>query len=64
MTEPAELPGWSIPTLLIGGEHDRLFAPEVLRGRRAPPFQGRVSSAFRIVGHSPYFEAPDEFNRS
>ena len=62
MTEPAALAGWSIPTLLVGGEHDRLFAPEVLQDVAAV-IPGARFERIPHVGHSPYFEAPDEFNR-
>ena len=62
MTEPAALAGWSIPTLLVGGEHDRLFAPHVLE-EVAAAIPGARFEMIPRVGHSPYFEAPDEFNR-
>jgi pimeloyl-ACP methyl ester carboxylesterase len=62
MTDPERLRGWSIPTLLIGGSQDRLFAPPVLRAvARAIP--GAGFAEIPIAGHSPYFETPDEFNR-
>ena len=63
MTDPAALAGWSIPTLLIGGENDRLFAPSVLR-EVAAAIPGARFVEIPLVGHSPYFEAPDQFNRT
>jgi 3-oxoadipate enol-lactonase len=62
MTDPSALEGWTIPTLLIGGEHDRLFAPDVLR-EVAAAIPGARFEQIPTVGHSPYFEAPEEFNR-
>lgn len=62
MTEAAALAGWSIPTLLIGGEHDRLFAPTVLQDVAAA-IPGARFVQLPYAGHSPYFETPDEFNR-
>lgn len=62
MTEPAALAGWSIPTLMIGGEHDRLFAPEVLQDVAAV-IPGARFERLPYAGHSPYFETPDAFNR-
>lgn len=61
MTDPARLAGWSIPTLLVGGAHDRLFAPDVLR-EVAEAIPGARFREIPYVGHSPYFEAPEEFN--
>jgi pimeloyl-ACP methyl ester carboxylesterase len=62
MTEPAALAAWSIPTLLVGGEHDRLFAPDVLQDVAAA-IPGARFERVPYAGHSPYFETPDEFNR-
>jgi pimeloyl-ACP methyl ester carboxylesterase len=62
MTDPGELAGWNIPTLMIAGERDRLFAPDVLED-----VVGHIPGARFVqvptVGHSPYFEAPADFNR-
>ena len=63
MTEPGALADWSIPTLLIGGEHDRLFAPAALE-EVAAAIPGARFVRIPRVGHSPYFEAPDAFNRA
>jgi pimeloyl-ACP methyl ester carboxylesterase len=60
--DPAGLAGWKIPTLLVGGEHDRLFAPDVLTDVAAA-IPGARFERIPVVGHSPYFEAPEEFNR-
>jgi pimeloyl-ACP methyl ester carboxylesterase len=62
MSEPAALAGWSIPTLLVVGEHDRLFAPAVLEDVAAA-IPGARFERLPYAGHSPYFETPDEFNR-
>lgn len=62
MVDPARLAGWSIPTLLLGGAHDQLFAPAVLR-EVAAAIPGAIFHEIPQVGHSPYFEAPEEFNR-
>jgi len=62
MTEPAALAGWSIPTLLVVGEHDRLFAPAVLE-EVAAAIPGAQFACLPYAGHSPYFETPDEFNQ-
>jgi 3-oxoadipate enol-lactonase len=61
MTDPARLTGWSIPTLLVGGTHDRLFAPAVLR-EVAEMIPGARFHEIPYAGHSPYFETPEEFN--
>lgn len=61
MTDPAELAGWAIPTLLIAGQHDRLFAPAVLR-EVADAIPGSRFAELPVAGHSPYFETPQAFN--
>jgi pimeloyl-ACP methyl ester carboxylesterase len=61
MTDPTRLAGWSIPTLLVGGAHDRLFAPAVLR-EVAAVIPGARFHEIPYAGHSPYFETPEEFN--
>lgn len=61
MTEPVQLAGWTIPTLLLGGAHDRLFAPEVLR-EVAAAIPGSQFVEIPVAGHSPYFETPEAFN--
>jgi pimeloyl-ACP methyl ester carboxylesterase len=62
MTEPAALAAWSIPTLLLCGENDRIFAPDILADVAAA-IPGARFTALPYAGHSPYFETPDEFNR-
>jgi pimeloyl-ACP methyl ester carboxylesterase len=62
MTEPEALGDWAIPTLLIAGDHDRLFAPDVLQDVAAA-IPGARFERIPSAGHSPYFEAPDQFNR-
>jgi len=59
---PSRLAGWSIPTLLVGGAADRLFAPAALR-EVAAALPGARFAELPTAGHSPYFEAPAEFNR-
>ena len=50
MTEPAALAEWSIPTVLVGGEHDRLFAPDILEDVAAaiPAHRGGLAVGERI----------------
>lgn len=56
-----QLAGYRVPTLVIAGEYDQLFAPEVLHDVAA-----RIPGAERIdfpgVGHSTYFESAERFN--
>ncbi|MDX2165686.1 MAG: alpha/beta fold hydrolase [Deltaproteobacteria bacterium] len=61
MTDPTRLADWTIPTLLVGGTHDRLFAPDVLREVAAAIPAARFRE-IPYAGHSPYFETPEEFN--
>ena len=61
MTAPTDLTDWSIPTLLLCGENDRLFAPEILADVAAA-IPGAQFKSLPYAGHSPYFETPDEFN--
>ncbi len=60
--DPSELANWSIPALIVGGEHDGLFPPDVLEDVAAA-IPGAEFAVIPTVGHSPYFEAPDQFNR-
>jgi len=60
--DPVQLASWSIPTLVVAGQHDRLFAPDVLE-EVAAVIPGARFALIPRAGHSPYFEAPDEFNR-
>jgi pimeloyl-ACP methyl ester carboxylesterase len=60
--EPERLKGYSIPTMMLGGENDRIFAPELLKDV-AQIIPGATFHIIPKSGHSPYFEAPDEFNQ-
>lgn len=58
---PDALSGYSIPTLMVAGAQDRIFPHAVLEEvSRAIP--GARLHTIPSAGHSPYFEAPDEFN--
>ncbi|HXZ84019.1 MAG TPA: alpha/beta fold hydrolase, partial [Myxococcota bacterium] len=60
--EQAELAGYAVPTLMISGEHDQLFPPDVLK-EAAALIPGCKLVSFPGAGHSPYFEAAPRFNR-
>jgi len=60
--EKAELAGYAVPTLMISGEHDQLFPPDVLK-EAAAEIPGCTLLSFPGAGHSPYFEAAPRFNR-
>jgi pimeloyl-ACP methyl ester carboxylesterase len=60
--EAAELAGFAVPTLMISGEHDQLFPPDVLK-EAAAQIPGCRLVSFASSGHSPYFEAAPRFNR-
>jgi pimeloyl-ACP methyl ester carboxylesterase len=60
--DPTELGGYSVPTLMIAGAHDQLFAPEALKDAAAQIPGCRVVD-FAGAGHSPYFEDAPRFNR-
>jgi pimeloyl-ACP methyl ester carboxylesterase len=62
MIDPADLASWTIPTLLVVGEQDQLFAPAVLQDV-ARVIPGARFQVIPTAGHSPYFEAPEAFNR-
>lgn len=59
--EPARLAGYAVPSLLLGGSGDLLFAPEVLQ-EVAATLPGARFHEIAGAGHSPYFEAPQAFN--
>jgi pimeloyl-ACP methyl ester carboxylesterase len=61
-TLPEALSGYAVPTLVLSGEEDLLFPPEVLR-EVAELIPGAEIRSFPGVGHSTYFEDPDRFNR-
>lgn len=58
---PSQLAGWSIPTLVLGGENDQLVPPRALRHVAAliPGAQLRLIAG---LGHSTYFEDAATFN--
>lgn len=60
---PEDLAGFAVPTLLLAGEEDQLFPPEVLEAvaRRIP---GAALRRFPGAGHSVYFEDAPAFNRA
>jgi pimeloyl-ACP methyl ester carboxylesterase len=59
--DPARLVGWRIPTLFCSGSEDQLFPPEAL-AEAAALLPGARLAHFPGVGHSTYFEAPQDFN--
>jgi len=59
--EPAELAGYAVPTLMVSGEHDQLFPPDVLK-EAAAQIPGCRLVSFPGAGHSPYFEDAARFN--
>jgi pimeloyl-ACP methyl ester carboxylesterase len=59
---PEALSGFSIPTLVLIGEHDLLFPPDLLR-HVVELIPGAQTCEFPSVGHSTYFEDPTTFNR-
>ncbi len=56
------LAGFAVPTLMLSGERDQLFPPEVLR-EVAGRIPGTAVVDFPGVGHSTYFEDAARFNR-
>jgi pimeloyl-ACP methyl ester carboxylesterase len=59
---PEQLAGYSVPTLMISGEHDQLFPPDALK-EAAALIPGCRLVSFPGAGHSPYFEDAPRFNR-
>ena len=59
---PADLASYSVPTLMVAGEHDQLFPPAALKEAAAQIPGCRVAD-FPGAGHSPYFEDAPRFNR-
>jgi 3-oxoadipate enol-lactonase len=59
--DPGELAGWSIPTLVIGGENDQIVPPHVLR-HVAGLIPGAALRLIPGLGHSTYFEDAATFN--
>jgi pimeloyl-ACP methyl ester carboxylesterase len=60
-TQPAELEAFATPTLVISGDKDVLFPPDVL-ANVAATIPGAQLELFEGAGHSTYFEQPDRFN--
>lgn len=60
-TRPDELAGYRVPTLVIAGSEDALFAPEALR-EVAEAIPGAEFVELDGAGHSTYFEQPERFN--
>ncbi len=60
-TQPSELEGFETPTLVISGDKDVLFPPDVLQNVAAT-IPGAQLELFDGAGHSTYFEQPDRFN--
>ena len=58
----AKLEQLRVPALLLTGEAD-LYAPPPLQQLVATHLPDRELATLREVGHAPYWEAPDEFNR-
>lgn len=58
---PDQLAGWSIPTLVLGGENDQLVPPPVLR-HVATLIPGARLRLLAGLGHSTYFEDAGTFN--
>jgi 3-oxoadipate enol-lactonase len=59
---PEELTGFAVPTLLVVGRCDAVFAPGVLE-EATSPIAGVKTVALDGVGNSAHFEAPEAFNR-
>ena len=59
---PEALEGYAVPTLVLSGERDALFPPDVLK-HVAETIPGAEIRSFPGVGHSTYFEEPDGFNQ-
>jgi pimeloyl-ACP methyl ester carboxylesterase len=60
--EETALAGFATPTLMLSGERDQLFPPEVLRDV-ATRIPGAKLVDFPGIGHSTYFEDAGRFNR-
>ena len=58
---PADLAGYSVPTMIVGGAHDDFLNPES-HFHTASLIPGAETYTFSDAGHSAYFEIPDEFN--
>jgi len=59
---PADLAGYSVPTLIAGGTHDDFLNP-TSHLHVASLIPGAESYTFEDAGHSAYFETAKEFNQ-
>ena len=59
---PERLAGFTTPVLMVAGERDRVFPVKALR-EVAALIPGASLVTIPVAGHSPYFEAPEAFNR-
>ncbi len=59
---PDALAGYDTPTLMVAGAQDRIFPLAVLQ-EVSQVIPGAKIHIIEQAGHSPYFEAPSEFNR-
>lgn len=60
--DEAALADFAVPTLVLGGSEDAFFRPATL-AEVAGCIPGARHQVVPGCGHSPYFEAPEEFNR-
>ena len=58
---PEELAEFEVPTLVLSGQHDLLFPPEIMT-HVAGLIPGSSLERFPDAGHSTYFEDPERFN--
>jgi 3-oxoadipate enol-lactonase len=61
-TDPAELGGWSVPTLCITGDED-FIVPSRAVERVAGALRGARLVRMARTGHSVFLERAGEFNR-
>lgn len=59
---PEQLHNYTTPTCMIIGEHDRIFPLEAMR-EISTLIPGAEFHEISNVGHSPYFESADTFNK-
>lgn len=60
---PDDFEGYAVPTLFMVGAHDQFFPPSFVH-EIAAWVPGAAVLEFPDVGHSPYWESPEQFNRS
>lgn len=61
VVEPSKLASTGVPVQFIVGEHDGIFAPHDV-ANVAQSIPGAALAVIDGAGHSPYYEAPTEFN--